>query len=374
VVLNLNPFNHRTRMHRMARSLSKENYDVMIICLQDKEFDLASIEKTEGFEIHRINLHTRSLPKIFRFLKYLEFASEALKIIRRFKPHIIHCHDFNSLLIGIMVARRIKVIYDSHELETGRTGRGIFKSFLVGLLERLFTKRVSAWITVNDEIAYILSEKYRVRVHTIYNAYSAEEISAVDKYSIRTLVNAKDNQFIVIYPGVLSYGRGLLKVIDAVPYLEKDILVVMIGYGTMKGKLKEEVMRRSLQERVRILDAVPYELVIQYIATSNLGIMPTLSSSQSYKLGLGNKFFQYIAAGIPVGVSDQPVKKRIVEQYDLGVVFDPENPRDIADKLNNLFTNEKLYQKYKENIRKAQKELCWEKEENKVISLYRSLI
>lgn len=373
MTLNLNPFNHRTRIHRMARSLSNIGYEVKVICLQNRKHDLPSVEKSDGFEIVRINLCTRRLPAILHIIKYLEFGLKSLYTIIKFKPKIIHCHDFVTLPIGIILRTKMNVIYDSHELEMHRVGIGRYRSVLVGMFEKLFLKRISAIITVNEEIADILSKRYNVKVYSIYNAYSTEDAVKDYNHSIRSAINAKDDQFLVIYPGVLSYNRGMFHIVNAVPLLHDNICIVMIGYGEIKEKLREVVVKRGLEDRVYILDAVPFKILIQYIATSNVGIMPTLNSSLSYRLGLGNKFFQYIAAGIPVGVSDQPVKKRMVEKYDIGVVFNPEEPEDIADKLNRLLSNRNLYEKFKENSRKAQEELCWENEEKKLFKLYENL-
>jgi glycosyltransferase involved in cell wall biosynthesis len=358
----------------MALSLSKRGYEVKIICMQDKELDLPAREKYDGLEIQRVRLLTRPLPRVFGVFKYIEFAFKALKYIMKFNPEIIHCHDFNTLPIGVIFSKRMNVIYDSHELETGRDRATRYRSILVGMLESLFMKVISTTITVNEEIASILSKKYNTKVYTIYNAYSPTDIKFDSSHSIRRVINAKEDQFIVIYPGILSHNRGMSKVVDAVKFLNENISIVLIGYGPIKEDLREEVSKLGLQDKVHVLDAVPYDIVIQYIATSDLGIMPTLNSSESYKLELGNKFFQYIAAGIPVGVSDQPVKKRMVERYGIGIVFNAEDPRDIAAKINVLSSEKNLYLLYMKNTRKAQKELCWEVEERKLLRLYENIL
>ena len=109
------------------------------------------------------------------------------------------------------------------------------------------------------------------------------------------------------------------------------------------------------------------------MATSDLGIMPTLDTSLSYKLELGNKFFQYIAAGIPIGSSDQPVKKRLITKYDLGIIFDIENPEDVAERFNLLVEDKVRYRELKLNVLEAQKVFNWETEEKKLFHVYDNL-
>jgi glycosyltransferase involved in cell wall biosynthesis len=358
----------------MSNSLSQAGYDVKVICLQDKETELPDSEESDGFQINRININTRNLPKILNSIKYLEFLFKAKIMIRSFAPQIIHCHDFNTLLAGVISSKNAKIIYDSHELEANRSGISRLNSYFVSFLEKTFLKFVSACITVNDEIAEIISKKYNIRVHSIFNAYSPSEIEIDDRFSIRKRINAGDDKFIAIYPGVLSYNRGLLKLMESAPYLNENVIIVMIGYGPQKEELRNEVIKRKRQNRIFILDAVPYKVVIQYIATSDLGLMPTLNTSLSYQLGLGNKFFQYVAAGIPIAVSDQPVKRKMLSKYNLGVVFDPEEPYDIAQKINSLVNDKEKYFQLKNNCKNAQQFLCWENEEQKLKDIYSELI
>jgi glycosyltransferase involved in cell wall biosynthesis len=360
-------------MHRMAGSLARHGYKVQIICLGDKQKNSDISSSEDGFVITRINLMTDKLPSFFKIIKYIEFIFRCKILIGQFKTDIIHCHDFDTLPVGMVARKKRFILYDSHELETHRNGVSKSTSFIVGLFEKLFIKKTDACITVNEEIAKILSDKYSVRVDSIYNAYSPEEIIVDPDNSIRKLINAGDDHFVVIYPGVISYGRGLSKILEAASDINKNIIFVFFGDGSYKQKLKNHICQLDLKTRVFVFDPVPFETVFQYMATSDLGIMPTLDTSLSYKLELGNKFFQYIAAGIPVASSDQPVKAKLIKRYNIGIIFDAENPKDIAKKLNKLFADKTKLSDLRENVRKAQKELCWQVEEEKLLKIYGNL-
>jgi glycosyltransferase involved in cell wall biosynthesis len=102
--------------------------------------------------------------------------------------------------------------------------------------------------------------------------------------------------------------------------------------------------------------------------------MPTQAVKPSYVYGSGNKLFHYIMAGIPSAVSDQPEKRRIVETYDVGAVFDETDPRSIAQTINDLLADKDRYRQMCRNAKEAARaELNWGVEERKLISLYRSL-
>jgi glycosyltransferase involved in cell wall biosynthesis len=79
-------------------------------------------------------------------------------------------------------------------------------------------------------------------------------------------------------------------------------------------------------------------------------------------------------AGIPAAVSDHPEKRRIVETFDVGTIFDEKDPRNIAQAINAVLDDEQRYQQLCRNARQATREkLNWTVEEQKLLQLYNSL-
>ena len=99
----------------------------------------------------------------------------------------------------------------------------------------------------------------------------------------------------------------------------------------------------------------------------------TTSISMSAHRSLPIKFFEYVAAGLPMVVSGIPELRRMVEEYQIGLVCDPDDPQDIADKINQMLKPETLA-RYRENVQKARAELNWEHEEKKLIDIYRNIL
>ena len=142
----------------MATSLSRNDFDVKILTMLDKNQNLPCIERTNGYEIERLQLTSLEYPRALNFWKYFEFILKCSKIILKYKPHILHCHDFETLPIGMLFARNAKIIYDSHELEVYRSGSSRLRSVIVRRFERFFLKRVNHCISVNEEISQIIGE------------------------------------------------------------------------------------------------------------------------------------------------------------------------------------------------------------------------
>jgi glycosyltransferase involved in cell wall biosynthesis len=80
-------------------------------------------------------------------------------------------------------------------------------------------------------------------------------------------------------------------------------------------------------------------------------------------------------AGVPVAVSNQPEKRRIVETYAVGAVFDETDPYDIARVINQLLDDEQTYQAMCQRARQVSHDIFnWEIESCKLLALYAHLL
>ena len=87
-----------------------------------------------------------------------------------------------------------------------------------------------------------------------------------------------------------------------------------------------------------------------------------------------NKIFDYIHAGVPVLASNLPEIAQIINKYNIGIIIDEVSPEIIAEKITEMINDTIKYNKWKENLKTAANELCWENEEQKLIKVYKSLV
>jgi len=86
-----------------------------------------------------------------------------------------------------------------------------------------------------------------------------------------------------------------------------------------------------------------------------------------------NKLFECMAAGLPVVGSNFPDLKRFVEGYNFGVTCDPCNPKEIANAISYILSDEHRYEEMRRNALEAAKIFNWENESNKLLALYEVL-
>jgi len=117
-------------------------------------------------------------------------------------------------------------------------------------------------------------------------------------------------------------------------------------------------------------DAVPIEILWQYLGAVDLGAITIPNTCGSYYYCLPNKLFENIQAETPMIGNNFPEIIRIIEGYNIGLCCDPHNLDEIAANIEKMRDDKALYAKMKENLKSAKKELCWENEKKVLIEAY----
>jgi len=265
--------------------------------------------------------------------------------------HVYYCNDLDTLDVGIIMkfAGR-KVIYDSHELYIEALAPGERRR-LYGLFERLFIKFADVLITVNPFIARELGRRYKIgkRIHVVLNCPEA----------YLKLPNPRPSKEVtVLYHGGLDADRGLENLALASEKFHDNIRLVIRGEGLLKKVLKQLA---SGHRNVRFERSVPVSEVVSTAADADIGIIPYLPTNLNNYYCSPNKLFEYVQAGLAIVTSNLPFLQQFVAQNDVGVVFDPRIPADIARKVN-FVSQERNLLRFKQQARKARERYTWEKE------------
>jgi len=370
----LNKFKHDTRVIKETRSLVNAGHNITVYALNDGQ--LPNYEERDGFRVKRINqrvLHWRLRPP---GLVYVETVLKMSHRLIQEKADVYHAHDAKALPACYLAAkvRRVPLVYDAHEFVPhagGNNWRGRFKAKLWYFFERHLIRQADGVITINVSIAQELAQLYDVEPTVLMNCQEYVDVPRNDVLREELRIAPEDR--IAIYPGIFAPGRGLEQLIKGAEYLDHVVLVLM-GPDKLEGELQKLVQDLGVEDSVKIRAPVPPENVPRYVASADIGVMPTQAIRPSYYYGSGNKLFHYIMAGIPAAVSDHPEKRRIVETYDIGAVFDESDPRRIARTINSLLSDEDRYQQMCRNAKEAARtDLNWSVEEQKLIGLYCSL-
>ena len=374
----LNTFEYDSRVIKECKTLADLGLDVIVIAYHRK--GLKYVEYSNGFKIIRLPLITINFSNnpIIQVFKYFEFFIKATFTILKVRPSICHGHDPSGLFVAYFskIVLKTYLIYDSHELWGHTSHMKNYNRILYkfgGYFEKKIMRSCNAIITVNKSIAEKIKNNSLVEdIHIIRNIPEYQNRKTNYTRDYLQLPNAKK---IIIYVGSIAKGRGIEKLIYLMKKIDKDIALAILGVEE-KYKLDYEkyVFDNQLSSRIKFLDRVSPEDVVNVSSFADLGIHPVENTCLNNYYCLPNKIFQYMHAGLPVVCSDFPEMKNIIENYGVGEVFNVDNIDDIVCSVNNVLCNSKKMEEYKKKSIKASKLLNWKNEEKILINIYRKYI
>jgi glycosyltransferase involved in cell wall biosynthesis len=95
----------------------------------------------------------------------------------------------------------------------------------------------------------------------------------------------------------------------------------------------------------------------------------------NHKESMPTKLFEYMQHKLPVIISNIKSFKKFISKYQCGLLCDPTNPKDIANKIDYLIENKSRAIKMGKNGYKAVlKEFNWQLEEKKLLLFYKRIL
>ena len=325
----------------------------------------------------------RVMMRFHRYLMFLKFYQMAFDAVNEDPSIVYHAHDLNTLRVGAKAAKAhgAKLVYDSHELYVDRNRArpaGFLKRNLLLRFEKGLIRQCDLTITVNDSIAELLAERYDIPMPTVVmNTPPMQSFDIVhdERIDLRKIISVKKSHRLGIYVGTIQRNRGLEELVRSLAYLD-DVHLVLMGYGNpeLLEELSEIAEQTSTQDRFSIYGPVPSEQVPQYASSADFGVAPIINACLSYFLCSPNKVFEYMHAGLPVAASDFPELRKLVLSEEIGVVFDPEDPEDMARVIADLLENKESFERMRKNTVKAAKIYHWGRQSDILMSEYRKLL
>ena len=351
------------RVHKVAVSLKKMGFEPLLIGRLLPE----SHQVERDYQTHRMKLVFRTGP-----LFYFEYNLRLFFWLLKTRVDVFVANDLDTLPANFLAAKikRKPLVYDSHEYFTEvpeLIGRPIVRTIWIGL-EKLLVPRVDAAYTVCDSIAEVYHDLYQVDFKVVRNLPVCSETEKITD-SMTSSHRISNSLKIILYQGALNIGRGIEAAIRAMQYLEETELW-LAGDGDLTSQLKVLVVEMKLESKVKFLGRLPLHQLHEVTRKADLGISLEEDLGLNYRFALPNKLFDYIQAGVPVLVSNLPEMKRIVDQYQIGVIAETHQRKELAGLFKAALNDQEKMTFWKQNLLIAAKELCWENEENVLNGIY----
>jgi glycosyltransferase involved in cell wall biosynthesis len=146
----------------------------------------------------------------------------------------------------------------------------------------------------------------------------------------------RETDLMAIFAGTHGIANGLDAVLDTAAELKRrgrhDIKLLLIGQGKLKAGLQARAVREGL-DNVVFHDSVNKAKLAGLMAASDLGLQILANVPAFYYGTSPNKFFDYIAAGLPVLNNYPGWLAEMITENRCGFAVPPDNPGAFADAL-----------------------------------------
>ena len=183
---------------------------------------------------------------------------------------------------------------------------------------------------------------------------NCQEMTPGPKRNPFSLTHGLIDKFVVMHSGNLGLSQKLETLLEAAARLRefRDIRIVFVGEGVKKSFLRNQAESKGLKN-VLFLPFQPKEYLIHSFASADVFIVSLKEGLAGYIVP--SKLYGILAAGRPyVGAVEESCEvSTIAKKYECGLLAEPGNAVDMAEKILILYRDRALAQRLGANARRA---------------------
>jgi glycosyltransferase involved in cell wall biosynthesis len=293
-----------------------------------------------------------------------------------FKSHgldIIHIPHFNVPLgVGKGIGRgKEKLVVTIHDLIYTKFPQHLpfLKRKIAGYLIRRAVKKSAAIIAVSEntkndikEISPASSQKTEV----IYEAVDPVFKIIEDKIYLERIKKKHSlPERIILFVGSLKKHKNIERLLDAYSKVKKRMPCSLVIIGRYHSK-EPGILKTIKNHDVIYLGEVPAEDLIGIYNLSTILVMPSLYE------GFGLPVLEAFACGLPVAASNVSSLPEVVGAA--GLLFDPYNVDDMADKIYKVLSDGSLRERLVKKGFKRCDNFSWKKTAEQTLAVYEQVL
>jgi len=215
-----------------------------------------------------------------------------------------------------------------------------FYSIVKKFLTRFYAKSQLV-TTVTPNFVDSLRSRGVNNVRLVPNGADVTVFKPYDKTIIRRKLGLNNNDFIVVYNGLIGGYYKFDTILTALAKLRnqtKNVKLLMIGDGPDVSKVFTLSKNLGLRENVVYLGVKKDKKEIaEILSAGDVGIIPGLYTSGQLPV----KLFEYGACGLPIvaNVPSNSIPAKLIIEYEIGVTAPPFNKEKLAEALRNIYGN-----------------------------------
>lgn len=257
---------------------------------------------------------------------FTTFTAFALSKIRR-KPWVFELRDLwpESIdAVGAVKSRRLISLLEKIELHLYRDAAlvvAVTDAFKENLVRRGIPPQKISVITNGVD-----SKRFRP---------SSKDQTLVQELGL-------NGKFVIGYLGTHGLAHGLDFIVRSLAgFGDQSVHFLFVGDGAEKQKVLELAGSLGVTNAT-FIDSVPKSEMARYLSAFDAALVP-LRRSETFKTVIPSKIFESAAMEKPILLGVDGQARKIVEQYEAGIFYEPENSEDFQLKVSRLLQEAGLY-------------------------------
>ena len=323
-------------------------FEHQVICFHDEKQTVK--ESFEGTPVIRCGVWK----KLFSQSISLSFYKELKRVISAFDPDIVHFHTPNPLgsvyLLSLLPKKRELIVHWHSDI----IEQDFLHIFYRPIENRLLKRANKVAVTSPTYIAgskplQFWRDKIRIIPNTVNEAKLQKQ--AKDESAIAEIKQIYGGKKIVFTFGRHIPYKGLKYLVEAVPFISKNAVVVIAGTGPLSDSLQESAKHFP---NVYFIGRLEENILRQYLYAADIFAFPSITRNEAFGIALAEAMY----CGLPAvtftipnsGVNWLCLKGETCLESENG------NAQALADEINKLIENENYRKRLGDNARKRVKD------------------
>lgn len=378
----------------LGQLLKKHGHEVAYFSMEDEK-NITTGDKE--YFVPRFDLNNSSKLKALDVISNKHNQKIMEQALDDFKPDIVHLNNFqrqlSASIIKPCIDRKIPIVFTAHDVQAicpaitmmdndkklcelcmhGKYMNCIKKSCnkgsklksILGALEGYYYRIHKIY---TEKINYIITPSEFYRKKFIEDGVNENKIQAIhnsvemDDYNVKT----EDDGY-ALYFGRLSKEKGILDLINAFKNCKEGKLFIA-GEGPEKEKIEQIIKENKLGMRVKLLGFLNKEQMTEITRKCKFVVVPSI-----WYENCPYSILETLAIGKPIIGSNMGGIPELVNDNKNGFIYS--TVEELTDKMNTLFEDKKLVEKFgKESKNLAKKNYDREVYYKKIEKIYKDVI
>jgi len=323
-----------SHVHSISSELVKRGHEVEVLTSRHRK-DLPEKETMDGFKITRL--------KPFATLLRTPIVTRTKGALRERDADIFHAHSPPPLSAyytsKVAAEKRVPFVLTYHcDMEIPSVfGLVIEETYRRSLGTRTM-RRANRIIVTTETYAATSRAVWKYTPVVIPNPVDFEFFRPdADGSKVRSGLGLKKGQNVVLWVGRVVPHKGIENLVEASKYVDNAKFIIG-GEGPHLPAIRHLAKSFDVEDRVVFSGRLARSELPNYYAACDVFVLPSVSRLEAF----GIVALEAMSSGRPVVVTDMPGVREVVRDGIEGLLCEPLNAEDLAEKINTLLGDPRL--------------------------------